>query len=263
MNDPIDRDEGAALFGYDPAAYDAARPAYPGWVFERLLATGALFPGASTIEIGPGAGNATRRLVAGGANPLILVEPDARFTPYLQSIALGARLQQARFEDAELAVGAVDLIVAATAFHWIDPSVGYEKAHRLLKPGGVLALIWNVFQVVGADDPFHDATASILEPLAVSPSGAPDTLPFALDRKLREAEARRVGFASCDYQESTWSVTLTTTEVVALYEGYATVQRLPPDERQTLLDRLADVATNAFGGRVVRNITTCLYRMTR
>jgi SAM-dependent methyltransferase len=46
-----------------------------------------------------------------------------------------ARLQVASFED--LAdTGPFDLIVSATAFHWVDPGVGLAKAARLLRPGG-------------------------------------------------------------------------------------------------------------------------------
>jgi SAM-dependent methyltransferase len=37
--------------------------------------------------------------------------------------------------------GPFDLIVSATAFHWVDPGVGLAKAARLLRPGGWLALL--------------------------------------------------------------------------------------------------------------------------
>jgi hypothetical protein len=34
-----------------------------------------------------------------------------------------------------------DLVVSATAFHWVDPEVKYDKAARRLGRGGWLALL--------------------------------------------------------------------------------------------------------------------------
>jgi hypothetical protein len=42
---------------------------------------------------------------------------------------------------------------------------------------------------LGADDPFHDATKTLLAPLSTSPSGVPDSLPHGLDCSAREADA--------------------------------------------------------------------------
>src|SRR5262249_30436525 len=50
------------------------------------------------------------------------------------------RIQLASFEDFAGA-GPFDLIVSATAFHWVDPGIGLVKAARLLRPGGWLALL--------------------------------------------------------------------------------------------------------------------------
>ena len=40
-----------------------------------------------------------------------------------------------RFEDVELPSGAFAAAFSATAFHWVDPSVGWAKVARLLQPG--------------------------------------------------------------------------------------------------------------------------------
>lgn len=61
------------------------------------------------------------------------------------------RFHVATFEDFDAPDGSFDLVVSATAFHWIDPEVKFTKAARLLRPGGWLALL-----VTGEryDDPF-------------------------------------------------------------------------------------------------------------
>ena len=264
MPETIDRADGRRLFGSDPEAYDDARPDYPAWVFDTLESSGALFRGASTIEIGPGTGLATRVLTRRGARPMTLVEPDARFAGLLQT-AVGQvqahRLIQTTFEDADLPDDAYDLACAATSFHWVDPTAGLSKLRRVVRAGGTTALFWNVFQDDHTRDHFHEATEDLLKPLARSPSGAPNTLPYALDRAAREADARRAGFQRITYREGRWSFQLTPGGVRKLYQSFSGIQRLDERERTRILDELVHIATTTFGGTIVRHVTTCLYQL--
>ena len=105
--------DGRRAFGDDPAAYDTGRPAYPNWVFDRLTERGALPTGAKVFEIGPGAGLATRELVARGAGSVLAIEPDVRLAAHLEAQDLPAVTVVARpFEEAELASGGFDLGIA-------------------------------------------------------------------------------------------------------------------------------------------------------
>lgn len=263
MPEKIRRAEGRTLFGMDPEGYDSVRPEYPPWVYVELRESGALFAGAATLEIGPGSGLATRLLIEGGASPLTLVEPDVRFAGMLARVASrlpACRVLHTTFEEADLADGELDLVVAATSFHWIDPERGMRKLRAVLREGGTAALVWNVFQDLDKPDAFHDATADLLSPLAAPPSGAPDTIPFALDRRAREADAEQSGFGTAAYSESRWSFQLTSEQVGKLYEGFSPIQRLEPEARTRLLDALMTIAESQFGGTVERNVTTCLYR---
>ncbi len=263
--DRIAREEGRALFGADPDAYDRGRPPYPDWIFESLKGSTALFEGARTLEIGPGTGLATRQLLKHGSRPLTVVEPDHRLAAVLKDNVLRGRdhcsLIPMSFEQAELPAGHFDLAVAATAFHWVEPRSGFTKLRTVLNPGGTAALFWNLFQDPDKPDPFHEATKSLLAPLAVSPSGAPDTLPWALERTARESEARAAGFDEITYDESRWSCEIDTEQVGLLYANFSAVQRLPADERDRLLEALMEIAETRFAGRVRRNMTSCLYQL--
>lgn len=263
MTEQIAREEGRRLFGLNPEGYDDARPDYPEWIFEGLRDHGSLAPGAATLEIGPGTGRATRRLLDHGAGPLTLVEPDVRFREMLEAVVATAsapcELIFESFEDARLPSARFQLVVAATAFHWLSPVLGLEKIRSVLAPGGAAALFWNVLTVLGEPDAFHDATQALLAPLSESPSGAPDRVPFALDRSARENDARSAGFERVDYFESTWTVALNTERVGKLYESFSHIQRLAPDARAKVLTQLMEVAEREFAGRVERNVTSCLY----
>ena len=194
MPDEIRREEGRHIFGLDPEGYDATRPDYPLWIFEHLKDCSALQQGTPTLEIGPGTGRATRRLLEYGADPVLLVEPDERFATILEASTqnVACEVMHESFEDAEIDEQAFDLVASATTFHWIEAVPGLQKIKRLLRPGGTVALFWNVLQDLDKADPFHDATADILATLASNPSGAPNTLPYALDQTARQSPSSRL-----------------------------------------------------------------------
>jgi len=254
----IDWTVGRRAFGDDPAGYDAARPAYPDWVFEVLRERG-LAPGAAVFEIGAGSGIATRRLLALGARPLVAIEPDDRLATFLRQAVPDDALTVvvAPFEDAVLPTASFDAGVSATAFHWLPEDVALAKVAALLRPGGVWAMVWNVFGDARRPDPFHDATRTLL---AGSPSRSrrTDADHVALDAPARMAAMERTGaFDQVEHRTSAWSLDLDPDRTVALYATYSTVTGRP--DREAVLDELRRVARDEFGGRVTRNMVTSLY----
>lgn len=256
--------EGRALFGLDSEAYDDARPDYPGWVFDEIDARVPLL-GAEVLEIGPGTGQASLPLARRQPGNLTLLEPDNRLHAILRrkltALKAPVTLRTETFEGAELGAGAPDVIVAATCFHWLDQQTALARAREVLRPGGCLALVWNTFQVLGAPDPFHDATEELLAPLSRSPS-AGQSLPFALDVAARRAQAQQAGFEAITDRHETWTLVLAPARVRALYGGFSNILRMAPDARVGLLDKLEAIARQEFDGRVERNMTTSLYLMT-
>jgi SAM-dependent methyltransferase len=264
MPDVMDRSEGRRLFGLNPEGYEDARPPYPEAIYRFLIERGALTRDAATLEIGAGNGLATRRLIEHGASPITVIEPDERFAPLLTKLRdtthADLQLLPCAFEDASLAPGSFDLVVAATSYHWLDPQIALARIADALKPGGYAALWWNVFADIDLPDPFHDATLPLFTDQAISPSGAPDAIPFALDRVAREVEFERNGnFEPVAYTETRWTLVLDTARVGRLYEGFSHVQRMPQADRESLLQQLMEVARTQFGGRVERNMTSPVY----
>jgi SAM-dependent methyltransferase len=94
------------------------------------------------VEIGCGTGQLTTVLAALGL-VVDAVDPGAQLVERARSRVDGesVRFHVARFEDVVLPEGAFDAAFSATAFHWVDPTVGWGKVARLLRPGGVLALL--------------------------------------------------------------------------------------------------------------------------
>ncbi len=255
----IDRSFGRQAFGVNPAAYHAARPEYPGWVYDMLVGRCGLRPGARLFEIGPGTGTATGRLLELGADPLVAIEPDARLADFLEArLACPAlTVVRAPFEAVTLEEGAFDLGVSATAFHWLDEAAALEKVARLLRPGGWWAAIWHVFGDAGRPDPFHDATQPLLSGYAL-PSAGERGIPFGLDVAARTQALKRTGaFDVVDSKIVPWQLVLTAEETVALYATYSDMTARP--NMEAVLEELGRIAREAFGGRVERNMTTSLF----
>ncbi len=264
----IPRHFGRAAFGAHSSLYNQARPAYPGWIFDLLVAQNALYPDARTLEIGPGSGQATATLARLGAAPITLVEPDQRFAEHLDRLMDHAgnpcHRIQASFEQTELPPSSFDLIVVATAFHWLDPASRTAKLADLTRTGGHVALIWNVFQDLHRSDAFHEATKQVLEHLPQGPSGKPGDIPFVLDRESRQREFTEAGqFELTLFAEGHWTLQLDPAAVRILYQSFSNVSRLPAAEQSAVLDHLEQIAATEFEGTVARNMTTPLYLFKR
>jgi SAM-dependent methyltransferase len=255
-------EEGRRAFGADVANYDAGRPDYLEWVYERLQGRCGLKPGTRTFEIGPGTGLATAKLLKHGASPLVAIEPDARLAKFLRN-KLGGDLQvlNATFEDVRLEQGRFDLGAAATSFHWMEQKGALSKIASALRSGGWWAAWWNVYGDPERADPFHEATKELLRNQPKSPShyaGLPH--PFALDTSARLADINAVGdFVDAGVEIRKWSITLSAKQVRGLYATFSQFSVLEPGERERLLDGLECIAKEEFAGQVVRNMRTALY----
>lgn len=138
---------------FDPLVdfYDAARPSYPDQLLTSLADLTQPLSGARIVEVGAGTGIATRALRSRGAAVL----------PIDHGAAMLARLQQrgdafptaVRADAHELPVrsGWADLVCYAQAWHWTDQPRATAEAARVLRPGGALAVWWNLVQSEGVD----------------------------------------------------------------------------------------------------------------
>lgn len=257
----LERSFGRRAFGEDAAGYHAARPAYRDDVWVALQQRAGLRPGIDILEIGAGTGTATAPLLKHEPARLLAIEPDPRLAGFLKETLPDPRLQVLvePFESAALPAGGFDLAVSATAFHWLDAVPALRRLSVLLRPGGHRALWWHVFGDDIRPDPFHAATAHLFAGHQSSRSNVPNRLPHALDGGARLADFAAAGLLADPPETRDWALTLGTAGMRALYSTYSNVTALPEDERESLLDALAAIATQRFGGRVVRNMTTAIY----
>lgn len=135
---------GPGHFDAHADAYERGRPPYPPALWERLRALRLLGPGVRVVDLGAGTGQATGPMLDAGA-AVLAVEPGQSLAARLRRRWPAAEVVPRTAEDADLAPGAFDLAVAATAVHWFDLGVVLPDVHRALAPGGHLAVWRNAY----------------------------------------------------------------------------------------------------------------------
>ncbi|HYF45950.1 MAG TPA: class I SAM-dependent methyltransferase [Acidimicrobiales bacterium] len=112
----------------------AARPGYPAAAVD-LLGVG---PGVDVLDLAAGTGKLTVDLVARGAH-VVAVEPIPEMRARLEGVeALDGTAEAIPLDDAS-----VDVVTVAQAFHWFDAPAALAECRRVLRPGGLLAMLWN------------------------------------------------------------------------------------------------------------------------
>jgi SAM-dependent methyltransferase len=129
-------------FGSTAAVYAAARPGYPTaaihWVVE-----GARVPVRRVADVGAGTGALTRALVT-LVEHVTVFEPDDEMLAQLRDQVPGVEGHVAPAESLPVPDGSLDAVLAAQAWHWFDHAAAAAEFGRVLRPGGVVGLLWNI-----------------------------------------------------------------------------------------------------------------------
>ena len=252
--------ERGLLFDTIAEDYDRVRPTYPAALVDRACANVAR--GARVLEVGCGTGKLTRELADRGFR-LEAVEPGpAMMEVARRSLRDLVTFHLGRFEDVELPAGAYDAVFSATAFHWVDPGVGWAKVARLLRPGGTLALLTHLAGNTGpVDREIREAW------LALRPEDWPQR---SREELLEGAEARRANvsdvwawlcgrdlaapgtsrlFEDAALETEAREIDETADEVLAHVRTSSAFLELAPDRREWLEGRYREIIGAAGGYR--------------
>ncbi len=131
------------VFDQVAGEYDRHRPGYPEQLIDLVCELAGLERGDRVLEIGCGTGQLTRSLLARGLR-VTAIEPGAQLAGLAQQRLQGTgelELVNARLEDVRLPHGNFRAVFSASAIHWVDPDVGWQRAADALVPDGTVALI--------------------------------------------------------------------------------------------------------------------------
>lgn len=122
--------------------YELGRPSYPDAAVEVLADQLGLRPGARVVDVAAGTGKLTRLLARTGAE-VVAIEPMPGMRAQLRRHVPSAAVAAGRAEQLPLRSATADAVTVAQAFHWFEVSKASREIHRVLRPGGHLALITN------------------------------------------------------------------------------------------------------------------------
>lgn len=242
--------------------YDAVRPGYPAELYDDVVSLSGIPAGGRILEIGPGTGQATAPFARRGYR-IVCIELG-------ENMAAVARHNLARFPQVEVVTGAFedwpveegafDLVISATAFHWIHPDVRYSKTAQALKPGGAIALIWSEHVKVPADNDFFAAVQEVYgrdaPHLAKNYGGL--RLPAEVEDNVGEIDESGL-FGEVTVRKYLWEQEYDAEGYTRLLTTYSDHRSLPPDARERLLRGIAELIDTRYEGRITKGYLTTLY----
>ena len=163
----------------------------------------------------------------------------------------------AKFEDWDPAGRQFDAVIAAQAWHWVDPVAGATAAARALRPGGRLVLFWNAVQPPpGLGEAFGDVYRQVqpglpFNPWTMSAIDAYLTMCGTAANGLRQAGA----FGEPEQWQFDWDRPYTRDEWLELVPTIGGHSRIPAAKLQELLTGIG-AAIDAVGGGFTAHYTT-------
>lgn len=218
-------------FGTEAAAYDRARPTYPPdcvvWVVDAL----GVAPGRRVADVAAGTGKLTRLLLPTGAD-VLAVEPVAGMRAVLHSALPDVPLAAGTAEAMPFRDETLDGVTVAQGFHWFDAQRALEEFHRVLRPHGRVALVWNA----------RDRNVEWVDELWSVMDRVEKKAPWRNHEEWREsAFVDTPWFGSLHEARFHHEQALTVDGVVDRFRSVSHVATLPPDRQAAVLDRVREI----------------------
>jgi SAM-dependent methyltransferase len=245
-------DDLRAVFDEDAELYDRARPGYPDALFDDLFTLAGIGAGSRVLEIGCGTGQATMALAERGC-AVIAVELGANLARAAARNLAGypdAQVVVSAFEDWPLPDQPFDAVVAFTAFHWVDQSLGIDKVAGALRSGGAFATVTTDHVAGGTEAFFADVQDCYERWDPATPPGlrlepahriAPATVPDPVGR-----------FGAAELRRYETDIAYSTARYLDVIRTYSPTRALDDERRNGLLTCMGSLIDTRYGGLVVK-----------
>jgi SAM-dependent methyltransferase len=216
--------------------YDELRPSYApeavAWVADR----GSLRRGSVVVDLAAGTGQLSRRFAPLGVE-VIAVEPAANMRLVLHERLPSLRIEEGTAERIPLDERSVDAVVVGNAFHHFDRSAAFAEIHRVLGPGGVLALFWAW--------PLEDEQRAMpgMEEIYEAVEAARGASEIATAyRSWSQVPADAPGFGPFERREFRVTHEFPSSRLADLYATSSDIASMPSETRDELLDHIRELA---------------------
>ena len=229
--------------------YEDIRPGYPEKLIQDIINLSDLEDHSRILEVGGGTGKATQPFAERGYELVCLdigADLIAVARERLRKYPNVSFVEQA-FE-AWKPEGTFDLIISATAFHWIDPKVRYLKAFQVLKSNGCLAVFSN--QHVRKDEGFFAESQSLYDKYYA---------PMTTNRPTHATNFPGVeAFRSPIRRVYPWTQTYSSEQYIKLLGTYSGHIALPDENRNLLFEGITNLIETKYDGQVTKHYEAVL-----
>jgi SAM-dependent methyltransferase len=250
----VSREQLRQTFGEDADLYDKVRPTYPTELYDPIAELLDVSQ-PRVLEIGPGTGQATRPMVERGW-AVTAVELSPELARVAQRNLPEVDVVVADFDTWELPASTFDLVISATAFHWLDPATRMARCADVLRPGGLLAVVATHHVAGGSQEFFRDVqecyerfTDDADKDGGEGP-GPADAVPK--DSSEFDASGR---FGPVEFRRYEWELAYTTAEYLDLITSYSGTRALTSERRDGLCACIG-ARIEAAGGSITKRYLT-------
>ena len=243
--------------------YDSARPPYPEALFDDIVSYARLHENARILEVGCGTGQATLPMARRGY-AIDGVELGAKMATIARdklSAFPKANIICANFETVSLPRETYNLLLSATAFHWINPAIRFQKARDLLVPGGALALFWHRPTLTNLSRAYLEALQRAYERHA--PDLAQDFSPPPHPEDIRTEYEQFIPdsglFGDMEIQKHYVATEYSAAAYIDLLATFSDNRSLEARQRKQLLAGFETLINSKFGGKIMRETVALLY----
>ena len=220
-----------AALGFERAAdvYERARPGYPAEAVGYIVDSLRIDAASTVLDLAAGTGKFTRELAGTGAR-LVAVEPVGAMRERFSAVLPDVPVLDGTAEAIPLQDGSVDAVTVAQAFHWFDSARAAAEIHRVLKPVGGCAVVWNV------RDTSFDWVKRVTEMIDLYDTAK--RIPRHRDGGWRAGVEGDGRFRSAGRREFIHGQSMTSEGLVERVASTSFIAALDPNERQRVLDRV-------------------------
>lgn len=223
--------ERAHSFGSVAEDYDRWRPGIDPSVVDWFVPA----PIERAVDVGAGTGKLSRLLV-GRAADVVCVEPDARMRAVLTRNVPEATVLEGQGERIPVEDASADAVVVSSAWHWMDHDAAAAEIGRVLRPDGVLGVVWSGLDWTA--DQFRQLRAGFEADPAVQPGSV---LAAMAERAISDGSTHvftlpgDAPFGPPEQRSLSWELAMTADDLVGMLGTVSGVIVLPDDRRREVM----------------------------
>ena len=228
-------------FGRISNLYDKARIGYPAILIDDILDYAEIKTDAIILDIGCGTGQATLPFAQRGYNVIGLDMSQEMIDVAKKKCSSFSNVsfRVETFEDVDFSPDSFDVLTSGMAWHWINQKEREEKAHRILKSGGTLALFWSYQRKQESD--FVKALGRILDKYGGADRGPAGSKVRQISEMFYHELKRNPLFTLVEIREYEEDFEFSKNKYFDLVISYGWVQGLPEDKRRALTQDLKEL----------------------